>query len=132
MFSHLALANTHSPDFFQHNAPAVKKHKSGIEYQIIQSSKLKKAKKASTVKFHYEGRLANQTIFDSSISRDEPITTPLTALIPGVAQTIRLMRVGEIAKVFIPAELAYGVLGTTNVPPNTAVYFEIRLLEIID
>lgn len=119
---------THSTTF--------KKTRSGLQYHLNNShteQKTPKAKKAQTVKIHYEGKLDNGTIFDSSIAKDEPVILKTTHLIKGLQEGIKLMKVGQKATFIIPADLAYGSLGSGSaIPANSPVIFNIELLEIID
>ena len=83
------------------------------------------------VTVHYEGRLLDGTVFDSSISRGEPVDLPVSGVIPGWVEILQLMHVGDKLKVTIPSELAYGEASPSPViPPNSILIFEMELLEI--
>lgn len=64
----------------------------------------------STVKVHYTGRLADNTVFDSSVERQEPLSIELGKgqLIQGFEQGLQGMAVGEKKTITIPSEEAYG------------------------
>lgn len=105
---------------------------SGIQYIMLQPAANPGAKPApgSEVKVHYEGRLIDGKVFDSSYARGEPISFPLTGVIPGWQEAVPMMRVGEIWEFAIPANLAYGERGAAGViPPGSALIFKIELLE---
>lgn len=74
------------------------------------------------VKVHYEGRLNDGSLFDSSYDRGEPLEfiCGIGMMIPGFDQAVKDMKVGEIVEVCIPPELAYG-----EADPNAIVTFEI-------
>lgn len=68
------------------------------------------AKQGSTVKVHYEGKLEDGTLFDSSRKRGEPIEFKLGEgqLIPGFEKAVEGMETGEQKTVTIPSDQAYG------------------------
>lgn len=85
---------------------------------------------ADNVNVHYEGRLADGTVFDSSIVRGEPVTFPLSGVIPCWTQGVAQMRVGGKATLVCPPDMAYGASGTGPIPPNATLTFEVELLGI--
>jgi len=86
------------------------------------------------VRVHYEGKLPNGTVFDSSYERGEPAEFPSNRLIRGWVEALPLMRVGETWTLMIPSDLAYGPAGTPGGPigPNEALIFKIELLGLPD
>ncbi|QDV24068.1 FKBP-type peptidyl-prolyl cis-trans isomerase [Aureliella helgolandensis] len=103
----------------------------GLQYQVIKSGNGATPTTASTVSVHYEGKLVNGEVFDSSIARGEPTSFPVTRVIPGWTQALLRMKVGDKWRLFIPPELAYGENGSPPViGPNEALVFEVELLEI--
>ena len=105
---------------------------SGLKYQVLKHGDGTVSPKATdTVKVHYEGKLLNGTVFDSSIARGQPISFPLNAVIPGWTEGVQLMKVGDKFKFVIPANLAYGTNSPTRaIPPNSTLVFEVELLGI--
>jgi FKBP-type peptidyl-prolyl cis-trans isomerase FkpA len=86
---------------------------------------------SSTVKVHYEGKLADGTVFDSSYKRGEPISFPLRGVIPCWTEGVQQMAVGGKAKLLCPANTAYGSRGAGGViPPNAVLTFTVELLNI--
>jgi peptidylprolyl isomerase len=71
--------------------------------------------------------------FDSSWSRNQPFTTPLTAasVIPGWVQGIQGMKVGGRRELIIPPALGYGKSGSPpTIPPNSTLVFVVDLLSV--
>ncbi len=104
---------------------------SGLQYEIISEGKGKKPKSSDNVKVHYEGKLTDGTVFDSSRQRGEPATFRLDQVIPGWTEGLQLMPVGSVYKLTIPASLAYGPQGAGPIPPNSVLVFEVELLDIV-
>ncbi|MBV9606394.1 MAG: FKBP-type peptidyl-prolyl cis-trans isomerase [Solirubrobacterales bacterium] len=91
-------------------------------------------KAGQTVTVNYVGVLyKNGKEFDSSWSRNQPATFPLTSggVIPGWVQGIPGMKIGGRRELIIPASLAYGSKGSgTTIPPNSPLVFVVDLLSI--
>jgi FKBP-type peptidyl-prolyl cis-trans isomerase len=84
------------------------------------------------VKVHYEGKFVSGKVFDSSIERKEPVTFPLTGVIPCWTEAVQLMKVGGKAQIVCPAELAYGDEGRPpQMPGGATLVFQVELLEIV-
>lgn len=90
----------------------------------------KKPRVTDRVSVHYEGKLLDGTVFDSSYARDEPATFPLNRLVRGWQIAIPNMGVGEIIEIAIPADLAYGPVGRGPIPGNATLVFKVELLGI--
>ena len=108
----------------------VKVTASGLQYEVITEGKGAKPKATDTVKVHYEGKLLDGTVFDSSIKRKEPVSFPLNQVIAGWTEGVQLMSVGSKYKFTIPSALAYGEQGSGPITPNSVLIFEVELLEI--
>ena len=119
--------------FFEENGKkqGVVTTKSGLQYQILQDGNGEKPGLRDTVKVHYEGKLPNGTVFDSSIARGEPIEFPVDQVIPGWTEALQLMKVGAKYRLFIPSRLGYGAHGAGNaIPPHSSLIFEVELLVV--
>jgi FKBP-type peptidyl-prolyl cis-trans isomerase len=121
-----------SADFLEKNktAEGVKVTASGLQYSVIKEGAGAIPTKNDNVKCHYTGTLLDGTKFDSSVDRGQPADFPVSGVIPGWTEALQFMKVGSKYKLFIPAELAYGAAGRPGIPPNSALIFEVELLEI--
>ncbi|MCH8216605.1 MAG: FKBP-type peptidyl-prolyl cis-trans isomerase [Planctomycetes bacterium] len=104
---------------------------SGLQYQVIKSGSGPKPKKTDRVRVHYHGTLIDGKVFDSSVNRGTPSEFPVNGVIKGWIEALQLMETGAKWKLFIPPELAYGEPGRPSIPPNSALIFEVELLEIL-
>ncbi len=114
--------------------PCVFSLPSGLQFRIEQAvdrgaSIVRPGERAEV---HYEGRLIDGTVFDSSYGRGAPAVFPSDRLIAGWVEALPLMRTGETWTLFIPANLAYGRDGTRGGPigPNQALIFQLELISL--
>lgn len=107
---------------------------SGLKYKIIHEGNGPRAKAGDMVSVHYIGKLTNDTIFDSSYSRNQPIKFKLGAgqVIKGWDEGIALLNVGDKAIFTIPPDLGYGARAMGPIPANSTLIFEVELLQIIE
>jgi FKBP-type peptidyl-prolyl cis-trans isomerase FklB len=105
---------------------------SGLQYKIVKEGTGPSPKATDSVTVHYEGRLVDGTVFDSSIKRGTPETFGVTQVIKGWTEALQLMKKGSKWEVYIPAELAYGANPRPGgaIPPNAALVFDVELLGI--
>ena len=105
---------------------------SGLQYQVLTATEGRKPAATDNVKCHYEGRLTDGTVFDSSYRRGEPATFPLNGVIAGWTEGLQLMSEGSKFRFFIPYHLAYGERGAgASIPPYAALIFDVELLEVV-
>lgn len=119
-------------EFLAENAErdGVKTTESGLQYEILEEGNGEKPTAEDRVRVHYTGELISGEVFDSSRERGEPVTFGLNQVIPGWTEGLQLMSEGSRAKLYIPAELAYGPGGNQRIGPNETLVFDVELLEI--
>ena len=104
---------------------------SGLQYEVLTPALGVKPVATDTVSCHYEGRLTDGTVFDSSYRRGEPASFPLQGVIRGWTEGLQLMSIGSKFRFFIPFDLAYGAQGAGgSIPPYAALVFDVELLGI--
>ena len=84
----------------------------------------------NNVLFHYHGTLTSGEVFDSSFNRGQPLDSPLQRLIRGWQIALQEVPLGSKIKLIIPPELGYGAQGSTSVPPNATIIFDIELISM--
>lgn len=105
---------------------------SGLMYQVLNEGSGKKPTAEDTVECHYEGRLIDGTVFDSSYKRGESATFPLNGVIAGWTEGVQLMSEGAKYRFFIPYQLAYGERGAgASIPPFAALVFDVELIKVM-
>ncbi len=114
-------------------APGVKVLPSGLAYRIVRSGPATGLKPQLTdeVKVHYEGKLEDGTVFDSSYERGQPAAMPLKALIPGWQEALQLMRPGDEWVLMVPSNLGYGDEQAGQIPPGSPLIFKIELIDVL-
>ena len=108
----------------------VKTLPSGVQYKVIKEGTGAIPADTSLVKVHYEGRLLNDSIFDSSYKRGEPINLRCNQTIKGWTDAMVHMPAGSVWEVYIPQELAYGEREQGIIKPFSMLIFKIELLEV--
>ena len=129
----LAAAKT----FMASNAkqPGVQVTASGLQYKVVRSGPASglHPQEVDEVKVNYEGKLPDGKVFDSSYARGVPAAMPLSGLIPGWVEALKLMRPGDEWILYVPPELGYGAEGAGGgeIPPNSPLIFRIELIDLL-
>jgi FKBP-type peptidyl-prolyl cis-trans isomerase len=103
---------------------------SGLQYKILTQGTGPKPTATDTVVCNYKGTLLDNSEFDSSYSRNQPLTIPVSGVIKGWTEALQLMPVGSKWQLFIPSDLAYGPQAKGPIGPNSTLIFEVQLLSI--
>ena len=115
------------------NDPQLKlDERSGIYYKVVKEGKGPKAPENMRVRFNYEGRLLDGTVFDNSFSTSGIVNLPVN-LMRGVGFALTLMNAGSRYIFYIPSHLAFGSNGSPElkIPGDAIVVYEIELYEIM-
>ena len=106
---------------------------SGLYYKVTKPGTGAQPKKGQTIQAHYEGRLVDGRVFDSSYARKQPLEFAVGTgrVIPGWDEGLLAMKVGEKRTLVIPPNLAYGDRGAGGViPPNAWLIFDVELVAL--
>ena len=120
----LLLTNTGKSDF--DSAP------SGLRYRIIQTGEGPTPTDNDIVLVSYKGMLKDGTVFDENLKASFPVTS----VVPGLSQGLKMMQRGGKYRFWIPAELGYGPedqrhpqTGKVVIPGGSELTFDVELLE---
>lgn len=111
-------------------APGATVTASGLVYEELAPGEGATPLPENKVKVHYTGTLADGTVFDCSRTRGEPAEFKLNQVIKGWQEGVGMMKPGGRAKLTIPSYLAYGAMATGGIPANSALCFDVELLEV--
>jgi len=120
--------------FLAENAkrPGIVVTKSGLQYEVLSEGTGKQPVASDTVRCHYEGRLLDGSVFDSSYRRGEPADFGLMQVIKGWTEGVQLMKEGAKYRFYIPFDLAYGEHGAgADIPPYAALIFDVELVKVL-
>ena len=125
-------ASEEGTKFLEDNAqrPEVKTTASGLQYEVLtEGTGPKPTGSTARVTVHYERRLINCTVFDSSYKRNQPASFGLNQVISGWTEGVQLMPQGSKYRFFIPSDMGYGSRGAGSIPPNSTLIFDVELLQ---
>lgn len=106
--------------------------KSGLQYEVLTEGTGNRPKATDKVRCHYEGRLADGTVFDSSYQRGEPADFGLNQVIAGWTEGVQLMKEGAKYRFHIPYLLGYGERGAgASIPPYATLVFDVELIKVL-
>lgn len=106
--------------------------KSGLQYEVLTEGTGKSPKATDKVRCHYEGRLTDGSVFDSSYQRGEPADFGLNQVIAGWTEGVQLMKEGAKYRFHIPYLLGYGERGAgASIPPYATLVFDVELIKVL-
>ena len=114
-------------------APGVVTLPSGLQYKVGTSGPKTgpSPKIGDIIKVHYEGKLLDGTVFDSSFERGRAAIMPAENLVPGWLEALPLMHVGDEWTLWLPAELGYGDRDNGPIPAGSVMQFRLQLIGML-
>jgi FKBP-type peptidyl-prolyl cis-trans isomerase FkpA len=105
---------------------------SGLKYKVIKTGEGKSPTDSDVVLVSYKGMLKDGKIFDQNPQAGFPVT----GVVPGFSEGLKIMQRGGQYRLWIPAELGYGPqdqknpqTGEVAIPGNSELIFDVELLE---
>jgi len=105
-----------------------------LTVEIIKDGDGEKIESTDSIKVSYFGWTSDGKIFDSSNKKnaeDEPVTLNLSGVITGWSEGLAGVKAGSTVRLTIPADKAYGAMGSGIIPANAPLEFIIQVHEII-
>jgi FKBP-type peptidyl-prolyl cis-trans isomerase FklB len=114
------------------NKPGVITLPSGLQYKVLKKGKGPAHPTIdSPCSCHYEGKLIDGTVFDSSYERGQPTTFAPNQVIKGWTEAMQLMVAGDKWELYIPSELGYGDQGSPpKIGGGDVLIFQMEMLAI--
>jgi FKBP-type peptidyl-prolyl cis-trans isomerase len=114
-------------------APGVVTLPQGLQYKVVREGPPGglHPTQADEVKVHYEGKLLDGTVFDSSYERGVPAVFPLDGLVPAWVIALQRMKAGDEWTLYVPPALGYGAQDKGPIPANSVMIFRIELLDVL-
>jgi len=106
---------------------------SGLRYMIYQSSgkgPLAQSGQQATIRVRVE-RLNGAICYETPANETETLVIDKSEKESGIHEALKLMRVGDKAKLILPSYLAHGLLGDRlTIPPQAVLYFDLSLIDL--
>lgn len=106
---------------------SVTRHASNFYYKIEDAGTGIVPTTCSNVVVTYEGKLTNDTVFDSNSTG---VSFTLNRLIEGWQYGLQLLKKGGKIKLYLPPTLGYGVSAVGTIPANSILIFEVSLVDV--
>ena len=106
---------------------------SGLQYKVLKEGDGKQfPTDEDEVECLYRGTFLNGKQFDGTDLRgDQPARFPVSGVIKGWTEMLKLMSLGEKVQVWIHPDLGYGQMDNGVIEPNSLLIFEMELVQII-
>lgn len=109
--------------------PNIQTTASGLMYEVINAgdANVKATNDADQVMVNYALSLKD----GKEIQRNDSISFALNRVIPAWTEGMKLVGKGGKITLWVPSDIGYGSQGSGSIPPNSALKFDIDLLDVI-
>eukprot|EP00535_Pseudo-nitzschia_heimii_P008654 CAMPEP_0197178270 /NCGR_PEP_ID=MMETSP1423-20130617/3607_1 /TAXON_ID=476441 /ORGANISM="Pseudo-nitzschia heimii, Strain UNC1101" /LENGTH=258 /DNA_ID=CAMNT_0042627977 /DNA_START=112 /DNA_END=888 /DNA_ORIENTATION=+ len=113
--------------------PGVVELPSGLQYKVLRKGRgIDHPVVSASCSCHYEGKLLDGTVFDSSYERGSPSTFAPNQVIRGWTEAMQMMVVGDKWEMYIPSDLAYGDRGSPpKIGGGEVLVFQMEIMAIM-
>ncbi|MDG0815432.1 FKBP-type peptidyl-prolyl cis-trans isomerase N-terminal domain-containing protein [Bdellovibrio svalbardensis] len=119
-------------DYLRKNqsAPDIKLLDDGLQYKIVSKGHGRQPKLSDTVVLKYQGRLLDESVFVDSSDKESPKEFKVVDMISAWRKVLPLMNEGQKVIIFSGPQHAFGIRGTTGVPPQSLVIYDLELVKV--
>ena len=109
--------------------PEVKKAPEGFYYKVLKQGRGENVKVGEVAVFDYKGYiLKGDKFIDQTYDVRKPIETLVGgSMFRGLQLGLAMMNPGSIYRLYFPSRLAFGAKGSVDIPPYTAIYYDVEL-----
>lgn len=105
---------------------------SGLQYEVLTAGSGATPSGSSKVSTHYEGKLIDGKVFDSSYQRGQPANFAVNGVIAGWTEALQMMEEGAKWRLYVPYHLAYGERGAGGlIGPYATLIFDVELISVL-
>ena len=101
---------------------------SGLQYKVLTPGAGARPTATDVALINYEGKLLDGTTFDKS---QRPMPMPVSGVVPGFSEALKLMPKGSKYRVWLKPELGYGDRAAGPIPANSTLVFDIELIDFL-
>lgn len=101
---------------------------SGLRYEMLKAGEGPHPTDSDVALINYVGRLPDGKVFDQS---QQPTPMPVSGVVPGFSEALKLMNKGAKYRFVIPPKLGYGDKATGPIPANSTLTFEVELIDFM-
>ncbi|MES2339701.1 MAG: FKBP-type peptidyl-prolyl cis-trans isomerase [Pseudomonadota bacterium] len=101
---------------------------SGLQYKVLKPGKGARPSDTDIALITYTGTLTDGTEFDKS---QQPTPMPVSGVVPGFSEALKLMPKDAEYRIWIKPELGYGAKAAGPIPANSVLVFDVKLLDFL-
>lgn len=102
----------------------------GLQYKVIKAGAGTSPIDTDLVTVNYTGTFIDGKVFDSSYAHGKPVSFPVSQVIAGWTEALKLMKPGAVWELVVPPSLAYGEKGAGPIGPSETLLFKVELIAV--
>lgn len=101
---------------------------SGLQYKVLTPGSGAKPTDSDVALITYKGTLTDGTVFDQSA---QPTPLPVSGVVAGFSEALKLMPKGAKYRLWIKPELGYGDRASGPIPAGSVLVFDVDLVDFL-
>ena len=129
---YIDVENQQIDDYLHRRNWKFEKTKSGLRYIIYQEGFGKKIETGSQVILDYEiSLIRGEVVYSSAVLGPKTVVVDRAEEPTGLHEALKLLKVGDRAKIIIPSYLAYGLMGDDDkIPTKATLFYDLYIKEV--